>query len=304
MTTALEAYARIANLSGVARENELLNMVREGLLAPLAWAPIATSYVTPDGTTHRAEFEVSSDFLGFGTPDSPFRPGWMAATAQVVADLFDAYAPTPLLAEVIRQRAQVRLSIHAQGEPRDASATYWTHNQAVEQERRGRLGLTDGHQKSIVVAADSSHVAIYGGSWENGELVQGLNTSSHDNEYLDYSHGLRLVRLLRVDGVPMRLGELAAHPTLWPLVSKAGPLASARIPAKAPAGLGTRSVPVVAYASGGAAASPSLVGVLASGASGAGAGAEGSSVVRALGALAAIGLIIGGAAWARSRGWL
>ena len=144
------------------------------------------------------------------------------------------------------------------------SGTYWTHNQAIEAERRGRTGLADGHCKHVVRAGDAAHVAIKGGLWPNGSLVQGLNTSSHDNGYVDYSHGGRLVAdAVDVDGQAWAYADLLAHASYWQLVSHDGPHGSPRLPGAAPAGLGSASVPIVRYSDGSAGAPPELTLVVA-----------------------------------------
>ncbi|MBX7119558.1 MAG: hypothetical protein K1X31_11210, partial [Gemmatimonadaceae bacterium] len=47
----------------------------------------------------------------------------------------------------------------------------------------------------------------------------------HVDWYVDYSHGIRLVRrLMRVDGVAMPFERIAADPVLHVLVSDEGPM--------------------------------------------------------------------------------
>jgi len=310
MATASQAFDRIRMYEDprdlpalIRRENDLIAMARDGWLAPIEWVRLERTRADARGVDHRLALEVSADFLGFGEPSEPFRPGWMAATIQIVADLMDAWAPTPLVHAWILEAATVRLGMQPQGEPRVATSTMWRHHQAIETERAGRRGLLDGHFKTVVRAGDATHVAIVGGLWSptGGPVHQHVSTV-HDEAYADYSHGARLVRqTCELDGESTTFAEVLADPVLSALVSHDGPHTSPRLPQRAPRGLGSEGTPVVTYQGGGVGTLPSLVGVLASGASGAGRGAA-STTARGVVMLGTALAIAGGVAAARRKG--
>jgi hypothetical protein len=102
------------------------------------------------------------------------------------------------------------------------------HNETV---RAGRgeepLGvLVAGHKKDVVIAnkvfAAAGKVAIYGWHKPDGRPIQPLYTG-HTAAWVDYSHGIRLVRRrMVVDGKETTIDEVLADPALAPLVSDEG----------------------------------------------------------------------------------
>ncbi len=66
----------------------------------------------------------------------------------------------------------------------------------------------------------------------NGKPIQPL-TLVHWNRYVDYSHGVRLVRdQLDLNGKTVKISELLADPDRCGLVSDEGPMNPPRYPAK------------------------------------------------------------------------
>jgi hypothetical protein len=101
----------------------------------------------------------------------------------------------------------------------------------IEGQRSGKpLGaLAAGIKKDVVVTnrlvERPDHVAIYGWHRLDGTPIQPL-TTVHVNWYVDYSHGIRLVkRTVLVDGNPRDIRDVLADPVLHPLLSDEGPIA-------------------------------------------------------------------------------
>lgn len=94
--------------------------------------------------------------------------------------------------------------------------------------------LFAGHKKDIVMSSQllrrKDKIAIYG--WQNivaGENIQPL-CLWHGKNYVDYSHGIRLVaNKVLVDGKMMAIQEVFNDPELAPIISYEGTLAVDRI---------------------------------------------------------------------------
>jgi hypothetical protein len=121
-------------------------------------------------------------------------------------------------------------------EAREDVATFVENNRIIESERAGKpLGLlTTGDKKDIVVSPrifeKPQRLAIYGWRQLNGQPIQPL-TIVHWNQYVDYSHGVRLVRdTVDVDGKSLKIAEILADPDRCGLVSDEGPMKPPRYP--------------------------------------------------------------------------
>jgi hypothetical protein len=93
--------------------------------------------------------------------------------------------------------------------------------------RRG--GLVAGHKKDVVVSnrlgEREGRVAIYGWHYTSGQPIQPLSIV-HGENYLDYSHGVRLVRSTGLlDGTTtVTLTSILKDSALHVLLSDEGPL--------------------------------------------------------------------------------
>ena len=94
--------------------------------------------------------------------------------------------------------------------------------------RRIDHALVAGAKKDIVISNKiyerPDRLVIYGWRQLDGKPIQPL-TNVHVNWYVDYSHGIRLVkRTMTLDGKPRDLKFLLHDVKLNPLVSDEGPL--------------------------------------------------------------------------------
>ncbi len=81
------------------------------------------------------------------------------------------------------------------------------------------------------LAERPNRVAIYGWHTADGRPIQPL-TIVHVDWYVDYSHGVRLVRdTLEIGGQRFKIAELLADPEKCGLVSDEGPMTPPRYPA-------------------------------------------------------------------------
>lgn len=182
-------------------------------------------------------YVVMPDVLSIGSDDDFCRMPMNPHTAQAVANKYDCTLPTTKMVDSIWQAAVNKLEPKPWGPPYDAdmSKTYRLpiHNATIQAQLAGKdpQALTSGHKKDVVLTNHLSpnnpnkRVAIYGWIQLNGQPIQGLNPSSHEDMYEDYSHGIRLIANdCLVNGNPMRMQDVFKHPVYSALVSNEGPL--------------------------------------------------------------------------------
>ncbi len=183
-----------------------------------------------------AMLEVMPDYLAIGSDTAFIRMPMTPQTAQQIADRFGCVLPTRKMVDAIDAQAELKLAPHPMTEAREAVATFAEHNRIIEVQRGdNRLGLlTTGIKKDIVLTPRiferPARLAIYGWRQLNGQPIQPL-TIEHWNQYVDYSHGVRLVRdTLDLKGKRVKIDELLADPERCGLVSDEGPMKPPRYP--------------------------------------------------------------------------
>jgi hypothetical protein len=115
-------------------------------------------------------------------------------------------------------------------EAREAVATFADHSRRIEKQREGKaLGLlAAGVKKDVVITnrlgEKPNRVALYGWHKADGSPIQPL-TIVHRDTYVDYSHGVRLVRrMVMVDGKPRDIRHALHAADVCGLLSDEGPL--------------------------------------------------------------------------------
>jgi len=86
-------------------------------------------------------------------------------------------------------------------QPMKYPGNYVIHDKIIDHEGRLNSSYTSrdlqaGHKKDVI-GAKGNGVCIYGWHRNNGKPIQPLNCKSHDLNYKDYSHGIRLVYPIR-----------------------------------------------------------------------------------------------------------
>jgi hypothetical protein len=172
--------------------------------------------------------DVMPDYLSIGSDDDFARMPMTPQTAQQIADHFGCILPTRKIVDAIDAHAELHLEPRPLTHKREAVATFLEHHEIIEQQRAdGPLGvLIVGTKKDIVLSPrifERAHrLAIYGWRQLDGRPIQPL-TTVHFSHYVDYSHGVRLVRdEITLDGREMTISELLADPDLCALVSDEG----------------------------------------------------------------------------------
>lgn len=197
---------------------------------------LATPHSTPH-SDHVAVLQVACDYFAIGEEGDFVRMPLTPGLAKKIGEHFGWRLPTKKIVDAVWRQADIKLP------PRtmlpDVSMVtmpvFDAHNvlvQAVlDKNYPGQRGqLVAGHKKDVVVSPRlrPGRVGIYGWHQVNGVPIQGLNLESHDDQYVDYSHGVRYIDArIEVNGVDMDLDDVFADPDLWVLVSDEGPFMGA-----------------------------------------------------------------------------
>jgi hypothetical protein len=154
-------------------------------------------------------------------------------TAQLIADITSFVLPTRKIVDEINRSATVKLLPAPLTKDRELLATFLQHHNLIQSQLKGAKAIqfVSGIKKDVVVSRKLSErpdrVAIYGWHQPNGEPIQPL-TTVHVANYVDYSHGVRLVdQWCEVDGQPSRVSDILGDPELHPLLSDEGPFETA-----------------------------------------------------------------------------
>lgn len=183
-----------------------------------------------------AVIEVAPDVLAVGSDDDFLRIPMRPQTAQRLADRWGCTLPTRKLVEAIDAAAPVRLPPRPLTEDRESVAAFVESNRRTEAARGDQpLGaLLTGAKKDIVLTPRiferPRRLAIYGWRQLDGTPIQPLTIVHHDG-YVDYSHGVRLVRNAAIHGGKVyAVSDLLADPTRAAWVSDEGQMNPPRYP--------------------------------------------------------------------------
>lgn len=190
---------------------------------------ITDSLQDANGKQHEVTLCVLSDFLAIGSDADFLRIPMLPRTAQKLADLHEAILPTRKISDLIHLHSTQKLMPH----PMTPDSTMTTvpifvlHDSIIEAARSSTdkplNELISGHKKDIVItnrmANEPERLFIYGWHHQNGKPIQPLS-AAHDVGYVDYSHGVRLVRdEVLVNGKLYFVSEVLKHPVLYKLLS-------------------------------------------------------------------------------------
>jgi hypothetical protein len=220
----------IAGLSRDAREEAIATELCRGNIPDFLrqFRPITVKNKDKAGKEHTATYEVMPDYLAVGSDSDFVRVPMSPLTAQRIADAFGCSLPTKKIADDVYKQATVKLEPLPMTEAREAVETFVKHNGMIEKQRAGKeLGqLVAGIKKDVVITnrlgEKPKRVAIYGWHKLDGVAIQPL-TIVHVNWYVDYSHGIRLMkRMLTVDGKPQDVRPVLHAADLCGLLSDEG----------------------------------------------------------------------------------
>lgn len=227
-----EFFRQIANLTRQEREEAIAGEVCRGNIPDFlrSFQKVTVKARGDNGKEHVATIEVMPDYLAIGSDSDFVRVPMSPMTAARIADAFGCALPTRKLVDEIYKSALVKLEPRPLVKDRESAATFLEHNAIIEKQRAGKpLGaLVAGIKKDVVITnrlgERPNRVAIYGWHKLDGQPIQPL-TIVHVNWYVDYSHGIRLMkRTLTVDGVTRDIRPVLYSSELSPLLSDEGPI--------------------------------------------------------------------------------
>ncbi|GHV16265.1 hypothetical protein FACS1894169_09730 [Bacteroidia bacterium] len=182
-----------------------------------------------DGKIVEGYYFVAPDYLCIGTNNDFIRMPVQPATAQRIADKSGCFLSTRKISDDVYNSAVVKLEPHPLTKDRDSLYTFIEHNNIIEGQRAGRSGLIAGHKKDVIItqrlleSPKDDRVALYGWHKPDGKPIQPIYTG-HVDWYLDYSHGIRLVKdTIYVEGKPMHYIDVMKHPVYSRLISDEEP---------------------------------------------------------------------------------
>jgi hypothetical protein len=223
---------RISDLPPAAREEAIAEEVLRGNIPDFLRRFVTLTVRETDaaGKEHTLAYEVMPDYLAIGSDADFVRIPMTPMTAQRIADAFACALPTRKVVDDVYREAAVKLEPRPLTEEREAVKTFVQHQKIIEEQRAGKpLGLlVAGDKKDVVVTnrltEKPNRVAIYGWHKPDGKPIQPL-TIVHRDTYVDYSHGIRLMkRAVLLDGKPRDIRDILRSPELCPLLSDEGPL--------------------------------------------------------------------------------
>jgi hypothetical protein len=218
-------FARIDTLPRGEREDAIASELLRGNLPEFLRHFVP---VTIRDKSHTAVIDVMPDYLAVGSDTDWVRVPMNPYTAQRIADAFGCQLPTRKMANEIARSAAVKLIPLPLSIDREAPHTFAKHHALIEVQRAGEpLGkLVDGVKKDVVVtnrlAERPDRVAIFGWHYPDGGPIQPL-TTVHVDWYVDYSHGVRLIRrTVQIDGKPKDIRSVLHSTVLAGLLSDEG----------------------------------------------------------------------------------
>jgi len=213
---------------------------RARTLSAVSWSGVAADNA---GTliVHKVTIYAACDYLGVGNDEKSLRVPLTPETAQRIADRLNCILPTPLIVDRIYQAAPTKLAPQPfSPDVYDITAvsTWQLNSAAIDNQLAdlpSRAGIIAGHKKDVVITRRlaekhaSPRVAIYGWHQLTNKPIQPLSLV-HSSNYLDYSHGIRLVSdRMEIDGETTSIQSVLMHPEYATLLSGEGALRTATV---------------------------------------------------------------------------
>ncbi len=183
--------------------------------------------------TNYVEIEILTDYLSIGSDEDFIRMPMTPVAAQIIADSLHCSMPTAYLVNEIAKNADGAIEpfpFRPKGNRNELLITFEDNNNAINALMAAGgfkyNQLISGMRKDVIIthkiASDSSrlnHVTIYGWHYPNGKRIQPSN-NVHSNDYVDYSHGIRLVkRSVKINGKYYDIEDVLTDPQMYHILS-------------------------------------------------------------------------------------
>lgn len=196
--------------------------------------PVVLHAHTSDGRTLEATICVMPDYLAVGSDRDFLRMPMGFLAAAEVASRLGFVLPTPRMVDAIYHQSERHLLPQPlRAGPQMRSTAYITRHNADIFAQVRRLAaspglLLAGHKKDVVLSnrmdSHPGRMAIYGWHQTDGEPIQPLSTA-HGLEYVDYSHGIRLVAdVMQLNGTITSVHKVLTDAKLSVVLSDEGPI--------------------------------------------------------------------------------
>ena len=198
--------------------------------------PVELHAYTSDGRPLNATVCVMPDYLAVGSDSDFLRMPMGLQAAADVASRLGFVLPTPRMVDAIYRHSDRHLRPQPlRASPSMRTTAYITRHDADIVAQARRLGIAPGmllagHKKDVVLSnrleSHPGRIAIYGWHEANGEPIQALSTA-HGIDYVDYSHGIRLVSdVMLLNGKLTSVHKVLSNARLAAVLSDEGPVAS------------------------------------------------------------------------------
>jgi hypothetical protein len=193
------------------REQQIKLFLAQGIFPK--WINENLSKVVVSDGLNILEYFVYNDYLCLGNETEWFHCPMSPLTALDLMTTHNLLLPTPKMVQQIYRTAKIKPRAVSWGElyksetkkyNRDSTKCYLDHSKKI-QEQMKQVGwipgdLVAGHKKDVVLTnllsnpKYKNNVAIYGWFNSDGTIIQNLNGIDHVVSYVDYSHGLRMIK--------------------------------------------------------------------------------------------------------------
>ncbi len=184
------------------------------------------------GQRHTIKLYVKRDYLTIGELKSLFIVPLSPYTAQTIADSLDCSLPTSKISDLIFKKARIRpepFNFIPRGNRNETPDVFYDHSRVIfaQIKASGRKPgkLTAGTKKDVVISqtlSDTSrtrNVVIYGWHRGDGSVIQ-PEYNGHSGNYVDYSHGIRLIyNKMILDGKERDIRDILRDSVLYKVLS-------------------------------------------------------------------------------------
>lgn len=204
---------------------------RSRMLVPIRIAASDRNVTAEDYVTMFA----TGDYLAIGSDDDFIRMPLTGQMAARLAHALNCVLPTTRMADHVAAAADVRLEPRPMTQDRESMATFVEHSRIIDRQltewkalhKDQTPRLIGGIRKDVVIttklAQQPDKVAIYGWMSPDGTPIQPLYIG-HSDQYVDYSHGVRLVwSVVRSGQHEVSIRKAFQDEELSPLLSSEGP---------------------------------------------------------------------------------
>lgn len=228
-----EFYEMVREMEFAEREQLIYEQFQSGNFPDflIDYRELTTQQTDAAGKMRTLTLFVSPQYLTIGNEKDHFIIPVGPATAQKIALEHNAFLPTPKIVDMIYESADLKLEPFTyipRGNRNETPDIQYEHSKVIQAQIKA-AGLPSntfvaGHKKDIVISPllgdkrRQNHVTIYGWHLLDGKPIQPV-TNIHNNTYVDYSHGARLIsRRVVIDDKEYDYEEVLKDKILYPLL--------------------------------------------------------------------------------------